>query len=87
MGWQATVKKVQRAKRQATREQYAKQAIDQFNAKVPVGTRCTYWPMVRHGPGLVGVVIGSAWVLCGTPVVPVSGARGPIALTHVEIVE
>lgn len=61
-------------------------AVDRFNELHPVGTRVRYWTGVREGEGRKGVTTHEATLLGGhTPVAWIEGARGCVALTHVEV--
>lgn len=69
-------------------QQQLERAVEQWNAKHPVGTVCRYWRMVREGePSGSGPVKHPATVLGGhTAVAWIEGCVGCIALTHVEAV-
>jgi len=58
----------------------------EFNARHRIGQRVRFWNGVREGNGLEGCTTTEAFVLGGhTAVVFIRpGARGCIALTHVE---
>ena len=61
-------------------------AVEQFNARFPVGTPVLYWPGVREGEGRESVTRSEAWLLGGhTPVVMVEGYAGGIALSHIVV--
>jgi hypothetical protein len=65
----------------------AKRIVDDFNRRVPVGTLVQYGTGSRNGQGAMGVTTTDARLLGSTPIVFVEGARGCIALTHIDPVE
>ena len=69
-----------------SRARDAARAVREFNANHPIGQRVRFWNGVREGSGLVGNTYQPAFALGGhTACVWIRpGARGPIALTHVE---
>ncbi|MFC6080995.1 hypothetical protein [Sphaerisporangium aureirubrum] len=61
------------------------QAVDEWNAAVPLGTLVRYWTGRREGEGQTGRTRTEARLLGGhTPVVWVTGESSCIALTHVQ---
>ena len=61
--------------------------VDRWNATHLVGTPVLYWPLAREGDGVLSKTRSLAQMFGGhTAVVWVDGARGCIALDHVEAV-
>lgn len=55
--------------------------------ELAIGTPVKFWPGARWDEPHVGKIRTPVWLLCGTPVVSVSGYAGGIALTHIEIIK
>ena len=66
----------------------AEKAVAAWNAKYKVGQRACYWKGLRQGePSGEGEIYNEATVLGGhTAVAWIEGARGCVALTHVEVI-
>jgi hypothetical protein len=65
----------------------AKQLVDDWNAKHPVGTPVRYWSGLRQGEGTLSETRERASVVGGQPVVWVRGCLSCVALSHVQAVE
>ncbi|MCW8219443.1 hypothetical protein H5I60_23185 [Streptomyces griseolus] len=58
---------------------------DEWNARYPVGTPVTAYPVTRDDEALTTVTRSRAWTLGhGAAVVSVEGYSGGICLTHVD---
>jgi hypothetical protein len=69
-------------------DERAQQAVEQFNARYPVGSAVHYWRGVRAGEGVLSTTRSPAALLGGhTAVVWVEGYTACLALTHVEPVD
>jgi hypothetical protein len=63
-------------------------AVAKFNELNPVGTAVRFWPGPKQGEGLTGTISDPATVLGGhTAVAWIDGARGCIAISHVERID
>jgi hypothetical protein len=69
-------------------EKRVQDAVDAWNAQVPVGTPVRYWTFTRDYEGATGHTRTPAQLLSGhTPVVWVTGHGACIALTHVDPID
>ncbi len=65
----------------------SRKAVQEWNAKHPIGTQVRYWTSLRQGPGRVGVTTSEAYMLSGhTPVVMIDSARSCVGLSHVDAI-
>lgn len=72
-------------RRPSTQEQ---ERVKAFNQAHPIGSRVRYWTGLREGPGEISTTTTEAQLLSGhTAVVWLEGARGCIALSHIEPVK
>lgn len=68
------------------KEKKAQRTCDEWNAANPIGTAVRYWRGMREGdPTGTGKIYNEATVMGGSPVAWISGCRGCVALTHVEV--
>ncbi|WP_433357653.1 hypothetical protein ACQP25_44685 (plasmid) [Microtetraspora malaysiensis] len=79
------------AAQQEARQAAKQKIVDDWNARVPVGTPVRYWTGEREGDGKTGRTRSAAYLLGAssdtpghTPVVFVEGAGSCIGLTHVQ---
>jgi hypothetical protein len=72
-----------------TAPQHVVDAVDDWNARYPIGTPVRYWPGVKRGEGHESKTRTPAWVIHGghSALVSVEGYSGGIILSHIEPIE